>query len=198
MSDDSRKYRVNEIFYSVQAEGGNAGRPAVFVRLAGCNLNCPFCDTDHAAYEEMDKGQIEARVEALDPSGDAIVVFTGGEPTLSLSEEEPLCEGRVRAIETNGLLASPSWVGHVTMSPKTKLPQHRLASASEIKFLHGWFEDAYLLEVGEFARGNGIPCYIQPTADGNGKFNPMPAIMFAKAHPYWRLSLQFHKLIDIQ
>lgn len=194
---DAKKYRVNEIFYSVQAEGANAGRPAVFVRFAGCNLKCPFCDTDHEPYTEMTKDELEAEVASISPMS-AIVVITGGEPTIQLSVEEPLFRGRFVAMETNGILPSPYWVDWKTFSPKTKLPTSRLLEASELKFLYGQFNDAYLLEIEDWARQNGKPCYIQPTADENGKFDATPAIEFAKSHPYWRLSIQFHKLINIR
>ena len=77
----TKKYRINEIFYSVQAEGRNAGRPAVFVRFAGCNLSCPFCDTNHEPHTEMTQEQIESEVARLDSHNannepSAMVVFT--------------------------------------------------------------------------------------------------------------------------
>ena len=195
----TKKYKVNEIFYSLQAEGRNAGTPAVFVRFAGCNLQCPFCDTNHEPFVEMTKDEIEARVKELDPSGEAIVVITGGEPTLQLTEKEPMFENRYTAMETNGIIKAPRWVKWVTISPKTKLTQEKLASANELKFLYGWFEDKYLTEVIEpFATLYGIKLYIQPTADKDGKFDIHPAAEFAKAHPVWRLSLQWHKLFNIQ
>lgn len=199
------KFKVNEIFYSIQAEGRNAGRPAVFVRFAGCNLQCPFCDTDHAPFTEMTKEEIEAVVDKLDPTPTtghaAIVVFTGGEPTLQLNKvEDPngICHGRYRCMETNGIIEPPHWIEWVTMSPKTKLEESQWRKADELKFLKGWFEDEYIVDVGKRAEFFGIPCYIQPTADQNGRFDATPAIEFAKAHPYWTLSLQFHKLIDIR
>ena len=195
----SKKYKVNEIFYSLQAEGRNAGTPAVFVRFAGCNLQCPFCDTNHEPFVEMTKDEIEARVKELDPSGEAIVVITGGEPTLQLTEKEPMFENRYTAMETNGIIKAPRWVKWVTISPKTKLSQAKLANANELKFLYGWFDDKYLTEVIEpFATLYGIKLYIQPTADKDGKFDIHPAAEFAKAHPVWRLSLQWHKLFNIQ
>ena len=86
----------------------------------------------------------------------------------------------------------------MTISPKTKLSEEQLKRARELKFLYGWFEDSYLKEIEEFAVENHIPLYIQPMADAEGKFDPMPAIEFAKANPNWTLSLQFHKLINIQ
>lgn len=77
------KYKINEIFRSVQAEGANAGRSAVFVRFAGCNLKCKFCDTAHEPYVEMTKAEIEAKIDELsDSDSSVLVVFTGGEPTL--------------------------------------------------------------------------------------------------------------------
>ena len=195
----TKKYKVNEIFYSLQAEGKNAGTPAVFVRFAGCNLQCPFCDTNHEPFVEMRKDEIEARVKELDPSGEALVVITGGEPTLQLTEKEPMFENRSTAMETNGIIKAPRWVKWVTISPKTKLSQAKLANANELKFLYGWFDDKYLTEVIEpFAMLYGIKLFIQPTADKDGKFDIHPAAEFAKAHPVWRLSLQWHKLFNIQ
>ena len=194
-----KRYKVNEIFYSLQAEGKNAGTPAVFVRFAGCNLQCPFCDTNHEPFVEMTKDEIEARVKELDPSGEAIVVITGGEPTLQLTEKEPMFENRSTAMETNGIIKAPRWVKWVTISPKTKLSQAKLANANELKFLYGWFENKYLTEViAPFATLYGIKLFIQPTADKDGKFDIHPAAEFAKAHPVWRLSLQWHKLFNIQ
>ena len=147
----------------------------------------------------MTKDEIEARVKELDPSGEAIVVITGGEPTLQLTEKEPMFENRYTAMETNGIIKAPRWVKWVTISPKTKLSQAKLANASELKFLYGWFDDKYLTEVIEpFSTLYGIKLYIQPTADKDGKFDVIPAAEFAKAHPVWRLSLQWHKLFNIQ
>ena len=199
-----RVYRVNEIFYSIQAEGYNAGQPAVFVRFAGCNLACPFCDTNHEPFVEMTQTEIEEEVAQLDPTPTtghpAMVVFTGGEPTLQLDDADPngICHGRFRAMETNGILPPPRWVEWVTISSKTKLAEKNLRRGMELKFLYGMFDDDYLVQVGKRAEFFGIPIFIQPTADKDGRFDACPAIAFAKRNPYWRLSLQFHKLINIQ
>lgn len=193
------KYGVNEIFYSVQAEGMNAGRPAVFIRLAGCNLSCPFCDTNHTKFARMTKDEIEAEVKKLDPTGEAMIVFTGGEPTLQLTSKEELCKGRFRAIETNGILKAPRWIRHVTISPKTMLSVTQLERATEIKCLYGTFKDDYLVgNIQKVAELNAIRLFIQPLADKDGKFDVEPAINFAKAHPLWTLSLQWHKLFNIR
>lgn len=192
-------YRVNEIFYSIQAEGHWAGRPAVFVRFSGCNLNCSFCDTNHEPYMEMTKAQIEKTVDELDPSGRAMVVFTGGEPTLQLKNEEPLLEGRYRAIETNGILEAPNWVDWTTVSPKTK-PENSndWFRMSELKVLYGQFDNAYLVELGEKAKREGVELYIQPMANKDDTFDILPALEFAKGHPDWRLSIQYHKIFKIR
>ena len=193
------KYKINEIFYSVQAEGRNAGRPAIFVRFAGCNLKCPFCDTNHEPYTEMTKDEIEREVNALDSScdGKAMVVLTGGEPTMQLRDDEQLCAGRYVAMETNGILRPPVWVNHVTVSPKTKMDMD-WTLFDELKVLNGWFDEEYTVMLGRQARQHGVLCYMQPTADKNGKFDAEPAIEFCKKHPYWTLSLQFHKLLNIR
>ena len=80
------KYKVNEIFYSIQGEGRHAGRAAIFVRFSGCNLKCPFCDTDFKKYEEMEAIDILNKIQLLSPDC-KFIVFTGGEPTLQVDEE---------------------------------------------------------------------------------------------------------------
>ena len=79
-----KTYRVNDIFYSLQGEGHNTGRAAVFVRFSGCNLKCSFCDTDFAAFEELTGPEI---VERIKPFGASLAVLTGGEPTLQVTAE---------------------------------------------------------------------------------------------------------------
>lgn len=194
-----KTYKVNEIFYSVQAEGRNSGRPAIFVRFSGCNLQCPFCDTNHEPYRLMTKEEIEKEVDELDKDSDskAMIVMTGGEPTLQVDDDEFLFQGRYIAMETNGILPPPYWVDWVTVSPKTKL-NYNWQNIDELKFLYGWFDDDYLVEVGKQAEKKMVKCYIQPTADNDGHFDATPSIEFAKKHPQWTLSLQFHKLLNIR
>lgn len=194
-----KTYKVNEIFYSVQAEGRNSGKPAIFVRFSGCNLQCPFCDTNHEPYRLMTKDEIEKEVNELDKDSDskAMIVMTGGEPTLQVNDDEFLFQGRYVAMETNGILPPPCWVDWVTVSPKTKL-NYDWNHIDELKFLYGWFDDDYMVEIGKLAQKNGVKCYIQPTADHNNNFDALPAIEFAKKHPEWTISLQFHKLLNIR
>ena len=123
----AKTYRINEIFYSLQGEGFHSGTPAVFVRFSGCNLACPFCDTDFSAYEEMTARQIAERVEALLPEEtlslrSPIIVLTGGEPALQVDRELLIGLHTLLSlpihIETNGTLPLPEEIDWVTCSPK--------------------------------------------------------------------------------
>ena len=126
-----RTFRVNEIFYSLQGEGRNTGRAAVFVRFAGCNLRCPFCDTEFDTFREMTAEEIVAEIKKLSaPSGDSslftlhsslLVVLTGGEPTLQVDEAfvDLLHQhGFEVAMESNGTRPAPKNLDWLTVSPK--------------------------------------------------------------------------------
>lgn len=191
------KYRVNEIFLSIQGEGYNAGRLAVFVRFAGCNLACKFCDTKHESYSEMTAEDITARIEELTPNKQALVVFTGGEPLMQLNEEEELARGYKRAIETNGILPLPRWVQDnvwITISPKTLLSKDKYMQASELKCLYGLLPSHFMKELSDnFHRR----LYIQPI-ERQGQYNIEKCIDFIKENPQWRLSTQVHKFLGIR
>ena len=121
-------FRVNEIFYSLQGEGRNTGRAAVFVRFAGCNLRCPFCDTEFDTYREMTAEEIIAEVDECrkdvspcDAYSKPLLVLTGGEPTLQVDEAfvELLHQhGYEVAMESNGILPAPKNLDWLTVSPK--------------------------------------------------------------------------------
>lgn len=195
--ENTVEYKINEIFYSIQAEGINAGRPAVFVRFSGCNLKCPFCDTaNHDEGKLYTKEQLENEVTSLDPTEESIIVLTGGEPTMQLKER--LFKGRYICIETNGIIPAPRWVKHVTISPKTHLTVSQLENAKEIKCVFGSLSDAEMQHIQNVAEMNRIRLFIQPMADANGNFDPNPAIEFAKRNPIWTVSLQWHKLFNIR
>ena len=127
-----------------------------------------------------------------------IIVFTGGEPTMQLSSEEELCKGYYRAMETNGILPPPCWINWVTISPKTKLTREQLKWANELKVLCGHFPEEYVVELGELLKRDGIPCYMQPMANKEGEFDVTPSIHFCQRYPFWKLSLQWHKLVNIR
>ena len=113
-----RTFRVNEIFYSLQGEGRNTGRAAVFVRFAGCNLRCPFCDTEFDTFREMTAEEI---VAAISQYPARFVVLTGGEPTLQVDEAfvDLLHQhGFEVAMESNGTRPAPRNLDWLTVSPK--------------------------------------------------------------------------------
>ena len=140
-------YHINEIFYSLQGEGFHTGRPAVFVRFAGCNLRCPFCDTDFSHSEPMTAEQIARRVFDYSTHPHTLIVLTGGEPSLQVDNElvDALhAHQQTVAIETNGTRPVPDNIDWVTLSPKaipadeskvvlTHEPKVVLTQADEVK-----------------------------------------------------------------
>lgn len=188
--------QLAEIFYSIQGEGAFSGTPAVFVRLAGCNLSCDFCDTDYSLKFFAGVDDVVARVR--DIGGDCpMVILTGGEPlaqrgTLALIDALRR-DGRRVHIESNGTifteLPQDVWL---CVSPKERVDGRMAARANEVKLIvderipEEWFElfaDKPLL-------------LLQP--EGNKPKNVALALDYAKAHPdRFRLSLQTHKLIGV-
>ena len=191
-----RSYRVNEFFYSIQGEGEFAGTPAVFVRFSGCNLACPWCDTDHSHGVEMTLADIENKVgELLAGRDGAIIVLTGGEPALQLHDDEPLFQGfadRI-CIETNGTLPVPGWIDWVTVSPKNALSPV-VPRAHELKFVFEPEHIPYYLSM----QDAGCVKYIQPLARKDGTSNLPEALDFVLAHPRFKLSVQLHKIIGVR
>ena len=189
-------YRVNEIFYSIQGEGEFAGTPAVFVRFSGCNLNCPWCDTDHSHAEEMTRDELEDAVRGLLAGHDgAILVLTGGEPALQLHDDEPLFQGFASriCIETNGTLPIPGWIDWVTVSPKNELSPI-VPDPDELKFVFEPEHIPYYLSMEEERCEKSI----QPLAREDGTTNLAEALEFVLAHPRFKLSVQLHKIIGVR
>lgn len=196
-----KTYRINEIFYSLQGEGRHTGRAAVFVRFSGCNLRCPFCDTDYSDYQRMTAEEIVAKVSQWKDCG--FVVLTGGEPALQV--DEPLiealhCEGFYIAIETNGTCPLPSAIDWVTLSPKNCFVEHAPALAAkkvdEVKVVFDGIHDP-----GTWGKNKGLYLNLQPCDTGNTERNrevTRQCVEYIKKHPQWHLSLQTHKLIHIQ
>ena len=160
--------RVNDIFYSLQGEGRNTGRAAIFIRFSGCNLKCPFCDTDFSKYEELTDEDILGRIREY-PS--RFVVLTGGEPSLQV--DRPLIDllhshGYELAMETNGTHPIADGIDWITCSPKGNT--------------HGIAADYKYLQ----------PCDVQDP-ERNAKIIKR-CFGYILEHPEWRLSLQTHKL----
>lgn len=187
-------YRVNEIFLSLQGEGRWTGTSMVFVRLSGCNLRCPFCDTRHEAHSCMTAAEIRDRAAALGPT--RTVVFTGGEPSLQLdSELIETFEGWTIHCETNGTRPLPEGIDWVTCSPKQG-GEVVLRSVDELKLL--WTGPETRPE--RFDHIEARCRSLQPCDTADPRANSLrlsEAIAYIHAHPLWHLSLQTHKLINI-
>jgi len=192
---------VNEIFHSLQGEGYHAGTPALFVRLSGCNLRCPFCDTQHGHGTEMSEQEIAVAVRQLAPHT-SLVVLTGGEPSLQLTPslvELFHHEGRKVAVETNGTLPLPGNLDWVTLSPKSLWLGEEaapvLTRADELKVLFDGGHDP-----AAYDRIDATHRFLQPMDTGDAARNAAlmrQAADYCLRHPQWRLSLQIHKIIDI-
>ena len=188
-------YRVNEIFYSLQGEGGNTGTPAVFVRFSGCNLSCIFCDTDFSSYTQM---SVEDIVSAVSAYPARLVVLTGGEPALQVDKQlvDALhAVNKYLAIETNGTRTLPEGIDFVTISPK-ETGKTVLSKADEVKVVFvGQDVESYRDRI---AAAN---YFLQPCSqEENGILtdNREEVIKYILEHPHWRLSLQTHKILNIR
>lgn len=190
--------RINEIFYSLQGEGRYAGTPAVFVRFAGCNLRCPFCDTEFESYTEMTEDEILSEVLRYPTNH---VILTGGEPTLqlttSLLQRLNGEEGRrIVHIETNGTHQLPEGPIHwVTCSPKTA--SLYIQRIDELKVVYQG------QDLSQYDRLVPQPKVfsLQPCDTGDPQRNQeilQQTIDYILKHPKWNLSLQTHKILNLK
>ena len=198
-------YRVNDIFYSLQGEGHNTGRAAVFIRFAGCNLRCSFCDTEFDTYCEMTAEEIVASINTYSAR---FVVLTGGEPTLQVDEAfvDLLHQyGFEVAMESNGTRPAPKNLDWLTVSPKISGEKWKVESGwrlpDEVKvvFDEDTVPETYLPSPSTLRLSPIL--YLQPCDTGNAERNAIiinRCIDYIKEHPQWRLSLQTHKLIGFK
>lgn len=187
------KMKINEIFYSLQGEGRHTGTPAVFVRFAGCNLKCSFCDTMHQKGVEMTPQQI---IDEINKYPAKFVVLTGGEPTMQVNEKfvDKLHEnGFYVTMETNGTLQCPNNIDWITCSPKYR--KVVLKRIDEIKVVY---------EGQDMEQYNGMVAkeyYLQPCDykdEAKNQDNINQTINFIKQNPKWKLSLQTQKILNVQ
>lgn len=205
-----KTYRVNNIFYSLQGEGRNTGRAAVFVRFAGCNLRCPFCDTEFDTYTEMTAEEIIAKAASLHPSSSTLpsfIVLTGGEPTLQVDEafvDLLHNAGYEVAMESNGTRPAPQNLDWLTVSPKLTGGER-----TEMRDEEGWRQPDELKVIFDehtdpetyLPAPSHAALYLQPCDTGSAERNAMiiqRCIDYIKQHPQWRLSLQTHKLANFK
>ncbi len=195
--------RINDIFYSLQGEGHNTGRAAVFIRFAGCNLRCSFCDTEFDTYREMSDEQI---LEAISQYPARFVVLTGGEPTLQVDEAfvELLHQhGYEVAMESNGTRPAPQNLDWLTVSPKVRsekleVKSEKLADELKVVFDETTAPESYL----SLLTSHFSPLlFLQPCDTGDAARNEAivaRCVEYIKEHPWWRLSLQTHKLVGFK
>ncbi len=200
--------KVNEIFYSLQGEGHYTGTPAVFVRFAGCNLRCWFCDTDFEKGDEMSEDEI---VEAVLQYPTRYVVITGGEPTLQITAS--LCDklhahGLYLMMETNGTRPLPEGcqIDWITCSPKLidvedgkrKIATIRLRHIDELKVV---FEDSPTQDMALYEQILATEYRLQPCDTQDPLCNQAilnKTIKYILQHPKWKLSLQTHKILHVR
>ena len=209
-------YSAKEVFLTVQGEGGQAGRPAVFLRFAGCNLwsgreqdragaVCTFCDTDFVGVDRGGGGKFATpdlladhvaslwRGRAGDPK---LVVCTGGEPLLQL--DAPLiaalqARGFEIAIESNGTLAAPDGIDWICVSPKADAPVVQ-TRGQELKLVFP--QDKAMPD--RFEHLDFERFWLQPMDGPDQAANTAAAIEYCLTHPQWRLSVQTHKYIGVR
>lgn len=207
-------YSVKEIYYTLQGEGAQSGRAAIFCRFTGCNLwsgreqdrhtaVCQFCDTDFVGTDGINGGKFNT-AEALaqscfnlwpDPDISPFIVLTGGEPMLQIDENIINALHALNfqiAIETNGTLPVPKTIDWICVSPKAGSTLHQ-TSGDELKVVYpqaGQNPDELIhLDFKHF--------FLQPMDAPDKAENLEKTIEYCKAHPKWRLSLQNHKIIGI-
>lgn len=210
-------YAVKEVFYTLQGEGLRAGRPAVFCRMAGCNLwngreedretaVCRFCDTDFVGTDGVRGGKfaqaadLAALAASLWPEGQGhrYIVITGGEPMLQIDQaliDALHAQGFEIAVETNGTLPVPEGIDWICVSPKAGADWVQ-RSGHELKLV--WPQPGLLPEAVEALADVQFDHWLLQPMDGlMRQQNTRRAIDFCQAHPRWRLSLQTHKILDI-
>ena len=210
-------YAVKEIFFTLQGEGANTGRPAVFCRFAGCNLwtgreadradaTCSFCDTDFvgvdgpgggkfASADDLARAVAEKWPANVSARARKLVVCTGGEPLLQMDAlvvHALHARGFEIAIETNGTQMPPASIDWICVSPKVGAPLV-LTSGNELKLVYpqqGGEPERYAdLDFEQF--------FLQPMDGADRERNTELALAYCLAHPQWRLSIQTHKLLGI-
>jgi organic radical activating enzyme len=221
-------YRINEIFYTLQGEGAHSGIPAVFVRFSGCNLRCPWCDTDFTDFTEMSADDIARTASELYDTPNErhkMLVLTGGEPGLQVDKtlvDTLHAAGFYVCIETNGTRPLPEGIDWITCSPKlayhpsarqgdnahAPLATLALHKVNEVKVVFTgdydpniWREhlqaEHWLLQPlrynGDWLLQSGVDEWED---DRNDNMND--TVRYILSHPFWRLSVQLHKIVGLR
>ncbi len=193
-------YNLVEIFESLQGEGRNTGRPCIFIRFAGCNLACPWCDTDRTARFTLSLADLVREVKTFRAKS---VILTGGEPTLVEEMPELVAalkhEGYWIAVETNGT-REPDWlafVDYVACSPKAEYPDRlALTRADEVRVVAS-SEDVVAFCAAVRARLAATDYYVSP-CDRDGAIDFATAKSVLARLDGWSLSVQLHKILGFR
>ena len=208
-------YSIKEMFYTLQGEGNQAGRPAVFCRFSGCNLwsgreqdranaICTFCDTDFVGTDGQGGDKFknaEALAHAIDSfwpishQDHKYVVLTGGEPLLQVDEALIFALHKldfVIAVETNGTSTPPPGIDWICVSPKSST-QIKITQGDELKLVFPQIDSM----PNDYESLNFQHFYLQPMDGPNAKEHTEATINYCKSNPRWRLSLQQHKILMI-
>lgn len=210
-------YSAKEIYYTLQGEGAQTGRPAVFLRFAGCNLwsgreehraaaVCRFCDTEFVGTDGPGGGKFEHAAALADAvadhwpdtsGGKPCVVCTGGEPLLQLDGallDALHARGFEVAVESNGTIAAPEGIDWLCVSPKAAAPVVQRAG-HELKLVYPQEEPEAQPE--RFADLDFEHFFLQPLAGPDIEENTRRAVRYCLEHPQWKLSVQTHKVLGI-
>lgn len=211
-------YSVKEVFHTLQGEGLQAGMPAVFCRLAGCNLwsgreedrsaaVCRFCDTDFVGTDGTFGGKyvsaddLADRITSLWPTHDVrhrLVVMTGGEPLLQVDRtliDALHARGFRIALETNGTIEAPEGIDWICVSPKAGAPWVQ-TRGNELKLVYP--QSGLMPDDIDCAKLRFEHYLLQPMDGPQVAQNTQASIVYCQQHPQWRLSIQAHKLIGIR
>jgi 7-carboxy-7-deazaguanine synthase (Cx14CxxC type) len=211
----SKVYSVKEMYYTLQGEGAHTGRPAVFLRFAGCNLwsgreehraeaICKFCDTQFVGTDGPGGGKFNSAVELAEvidqlwPGGpNKYVVCTGGEPLLQV--DETLVDAFHQrefavAVETNGTVRAPKGLDWICVSPKADAAVVQ-TTGNELKLVYPQKEKTTAPNLFEHLKFDHF--FLQPLQNEQWSENTQAAVQYCLEHPKWRLSLQTHKYLNI-
>ena len=205
-------YHLHSIFESLQGEGRNTGRPAVFIRFSSCNLNCPWCDTHYNERLAVSEGELLALVRK---TGKRSVILTGGEPTIQPGFDQLVAllknQGLWVALETNGVKAPlyPSRLDYISVSPKPDFEfqyndKLMLRKADEVRIV------AVTKDIAPFCRRmrkaiKAVDYYISPIfLNGSSHYRRALRVLHELNHdndppfPPWSLSIQMHRIVGIR
>lgn len=201
-------YKISEIFESIQGEGRNAGKLSTFIRFAGCNLQCPFCDTDHSIKTILNAQEIKMEIGKFQNKG--LLVLTGGEPMLQITPEliktlQPFF--KQISIETNGTVFSDDFLEMIfdpldvqfTISPKmgkaVKIPPYLWGEVKIVDKGH----PKQLEDVLRSAKMNNVPIFVQPIFSTDSQATDLPhCLNLLRQYPSARLSVQMHKYLGMR